>query len=116
MKFEGVLAITDLHQYQLEVDGSEHYPNIKYAILDYLNCDFSNIHTKDLDSIFARSIGQSYSNPYLKVAIVATDKHTISVNEFYKSRLEDFKKEWQFEIFPTASEARNWLDPTSRWT
>ncbi|MEX0361528.1 MAG: hypothetical protein AB3N10_11155 [Allomuricauda sp.] len=114
--FEGNLDTADIKNCIIEIQANEKYSEYEYGIFDYTKADLSNIEIGDvLAELFPLSIGASFSLPFAKVAIVAVDPHTVNINKSYRNKLLEFGIKWGFEIFSNQTDARNWIDLTSRW-
>jgi hypothetical protein len=86
------------------IHNDPRHDSLKYTINDYLDVTSMSITPSDVDLFAASGIGASYSNPKLKVAVVATDPSVALLVRKY-AQLTPYKMAFVDSI----DQARQWL-------
>jgi hypothetical protein len=105
-RYFGCMTGKELLQGVYDICGSVRFDEIEYVIYDFLNC--KSLAVSDVEAIEAAAIEDAahYSNPKIRIAVVADDPQTIAIASRYAS---DATKAYPTCIFPTVDDARAWL-------
>ncbi|MEX0321175.1 MAG: hypothetical protein AB3N63_03390 [Puniceicoccaceae bacterium] len=107
--FKGKLAMSDLIEYQKELQGDDRYDSLDYVIADYQQADTTQIEQQDREVSLGLTIGASYSLPSLRLAIVSTDSDTTNFAKYRIAKFKEYGINWEMRIFSTLTDARKWV-------
>jgi hypothetical protein len=105
-RYFGRMTGKELLQGVNDICGSVRFDEIEYVIYDFLNC--KSLAVSDVEAVEAAAIEDAahFSNPRIRIAVVADDPQTIAIASRYAS---DATKVYPTRIFRTVDGARAWL-------
>ncbi len=104
-KFSGTLTPADLVASVEAVQADHRYDTLRYSINDFLAVDNVTDIAGILDTVLAKAIGGTHSNPKLVMAIVAREQAMLSHARLFL--MPDFP--YPVKLFDNLDSARAWL-------
>jgi len=108
-RFNGVLTTPDLIIANSELIGHKSFDSIKYIIWDATEIDTANVDeiAVEISTTFAVTVNPY--NPFVKVALLARDKHLRDLIEQYIDLTLEQVPHAQQKLFENISDARAWV-------
>jgi hypothetical protein len=95
-------------------EADERFDMLRFVINDFLEAKSVVFTQADIDTIAAHDMGAAATNPYIKVAVVATQPEVIDLVQRY---MQAAVRAYPTSIFSTMAEARAWVAaPMAGWT
>ncbi len=107
-KYAGVVTGKELIRSNLDIYGDARFDNMRYQIVDLTDVEGIKVSAEDMKRIAAYDEAASLSNPYVKVAVVATSESAKALSIFYDN--ESSESPWETMLFDTVNEARFWIN------
>lgn len=104
----GKISIGEINEVNGEIQGSEHFDDHKYQIIDLLEADFSEICQSHSKMPGATDAVASSRNENVRVALITKEAQAISFCREYIETATQMGSTWDFEIFPDADSALKW--------
>lgn len=112
-KYAGVVALTEVIDNNLQLQGHPRFDELRYIIVDFLDIEKAVFDAESfLDEICTHahiSAAAAKTNPNIRVAVVATDETTQALTEFYHLQVKNGIMPWELRLFQSVDEARFWL-------
>ena len=106
-KYHGIVTGTELLRSNLDIYGDERFDEMRYQIIDLTEIEGLKVSEEDMKRIAAYDEAAAITNPYVKVAVVATDRAAQELSSFYDN--ESAESPWKTMLFNTVDEARLWI-------
>jgi len=87
--------------------GDPIFDKMHYIIADFLDADQFDITEEQVEEIAALDRAAAMSNPRMKVAIVASEKHIQQLAALYVDSSQG--SQWKSKIFDNLEDARQWV-------
>ncbi len=104
-KYQGFITGLDLLNAVREVEGDARFDQIRYVINDFSEVTEQAISQQDLEEVAALDYAAAFSNPNIRLAVVATDP---SITEMASLYSEFSDSPYPTEIFSEIESARAW--------
>lgn len=108
LRFNGITTIHHINSANEKLYADPRFDGHRYQVWDLLEADFSSITTEDIEGPAATDMGAAFSNPKMKVAIIANNKHTQNISFNYIDLSKALNSTWSFLICDTLEEAMKW--------
>ena len=104
--FFGPVTGQDILDSVIETEASAHFDRLRWVINDFLDATSVTVTADELDEIAAIDRAAAQSNPYIRIAVVATQQEMVEAARHYA---ESPMNRYPTRIFPTLPEAHAWL-------
>lgn len=105
-RFFGPVTGQDILDSVIETEASVDFDRLRWVINDFLAATSVTVTVDELDEIAAIDRAAAQSNPYIRIAVVATQPSIIEAARHYA---ESPMNRYPTRIFPTLPEAHAWL-------
>lgn len=106
--FKGITTIHHINEANEKLYADPRFDGHKYQVWDLSRADFSPISTDDIEEPAATDMGATFSNPNMKVAIIADDNHVKNISYHYIDLSKTLNSTWSFLVCDTFEEAMKW--------
>lgn len=108
IRFEGRITADELNQGNGDIHGHDQFDYHSYQIVDLLAADLTPLSEQDAQFPALTDSASSSRRWKVKVALVVTEKHALSVVNSYVMYARKYIPHWEFEVFATVEEALMW--------
>ncbi|RLC10285.1 MAG: hypothetical protein DRI57_20635 [Deltaproteobacteria bacterium] len=105
-QYSGNVTGEELFQTALDLYEDQRFDDIRYLLVDFYDIKQYDGSAKLVEKIAAMNMGAAYTNPRVKVAIVAVKDQIRSLANLYASISRT--SPWKTRIFDNLSDARLW--------
>jgi hypothetical protein len=105
-RYFGHVTDQELTQGVIETEADARFDSLRYAINDFLACESFAVTPASAEEIAIMDRGASFSNPYIRIAVVAVQPEIIALSQAYANSPLNV---YPTRIFPTEREAREWI-------
>lgn len=109
LSIRGLLEKETIRRFALREFDDERFDHAEYLIVDLREADYSKVSERDISLVIAHTFDSPSGNPDMKLAIVATDPHVVSMCEYCQSTMSKMDMHWELRIFATMEDARAWV-------
>lgn len=106
--FKGEVTIEELNEANGEIQGHSNFDDHNYQIVDLLAADLSTVTEEDTEFPAVTDSVASVSRWNVKVALVVTEEHALSIVNSYVRYAQQLTPRWQFAVFSTRGDALQW--------
>lgn len=106
--FTGSLTGEDIIESSTGVYGLENFDQMKYQILNILDIDKIDVDDNIMEEVTVYDQAAALTNPYILVAVVATDKQAERLVQIYGETTGSTP--WKTAMFSTMEEAYRWIN------
>lgn len=85
--------------------------DVSYQLIDARGVTSTDWTARDAHLIAAKDFGANLKIKGLKLAFVASDPGFLALVDEYVKQSEDMQSSWEFRLFDTIEEAREWVEP-----
>jgi len=105
-RFSALVTDNEMIQSVVDTEKDARFDELRYVINDFLGITGISMTKDSVEEISVRDRGAAYTNPNIRIAVVATHPEIIALaNAYANSPLNAYPT----KIFPTLVEARSWL-------
>jgi len=108
-QFSGTVSVKEYFATDAELYNDSRSDQIKYWIWDGTNIEELAISDIHAELAAAADWAATQYNHSVKAALIASDKHIKELMEGYIELSKEFESPWEFKIFETIEEARQWV-------
>lgn len=108
VRFKGNVTIEELNDANGEIQGHSDFDFHNYQIVDLLKADLSSVNEKAALIPAATDSVASETRKNVKVAVVASESHALSVANSYVKLAREMSSSWEFDVFSTYEDALKW--------
>jgi len=113
-RYFGQVSSEELLAPVVATEADERFDTLRFVINDFLEAKSVAFTQADIDAIAAHDMGAAVTNPYIKVAVVATQPEVIDLVQRY---MQTAVRAYPTSIFSTMAEARAWVAaPMAGWS
>lgn len=105
-RYFGHVTDRELTQGVIETEADSRFDGLRYAINDFLACESFAVTPGSAEEIAIMDRGASFSNPYIRIAVIAVQPEIIELVEVYANSPLNV---YPTRIFSTEQEARAWI-------
>jgi len=103
-KYRGELTPAEFLQSIRDLHDDPRFDQLRYTVNDFLAVTAYSAGDQDLKTFAALSIGASYTNPNIVIAVITTEARLITMVEYYRSKVP-----YRLQIFADEAAARAWI-------
>lgn len=105
--FVGYVSGDELMKAGLDTECDQRFDQLSYVINDFLACDGFAVSPGTVDEISAIDNAAAFSNPRIRIAVVATMPEIVAAAEQYAASPMNA---YVTRIFSSTADARTWLE------
>lgn len=109
VKFIGDITIEDIELANKNLHGDNRLYKTTASIWDFTCCNLKNVKKSELLYSVAVDVGSATTLNVFKLALVATEQHSINLLKSYIDACQKTSLSWEFKIISSRNEAIEWI-------
>jgi hypothetical protein len=105
----GIVTGTEIRAYESQIWVDPRFDELRYVIWDGRDIEGWNVSASDLGMSVGYSVGHSYSNRTIRMALVMTDMAIYESGKQFVQGLASAKISWDVKLFQDMDLALDWL-------
>ena len=106
-KFSGTLTGDDIFRSSSEVYGDPRFDSMRFQLLDMIDVTDFDVSDDIMEEVTVMDLAASSTNPYLKIALIGSDKQIERLVSLYENTTGTAP--WETAIFATFDDAWDWI-------